>query len=108
MIFQSDAIKYYITTIISYSYYNVFKDGLSPNYLEKLLQFFTIYLFTDLYILLLLKHPYFRTLRTLIPLIPFRRSLGPCKLDSSDTPLGITGYPKGPHWFIALLFELLP
>jgi hypothetical protein len=34
-----------IMSIINYSYYNIFKDGLLLNYLEELLQFFAIYFF---------------------------------------------------------------
>jgi hypothetical protein len=55
---------------------------------EGPLWFFAIHSLTDLHILLLPEHPYHRTLRTLIPLVPFGRSLEPCESDSSDTPPG--------------------
>jgi hypothetical protein len=32
-------------SMINYSHYDVFKDGLSPNYSEELLQFFAIHSF---------------------------------------------------------------
>jgi hypothetical protein len=77
-----------IMSMINHSYYDVFKDGLRLTIQEELLQFFAIYSLTNLHILLLLEHPYLRTPRTSIPLIPFGRSLGPCESDSSNTPLG--------------------